>query len=79
MLPDRSGKLTILKGKSSHLSYSDFTISPARDGDGEVEGEGEGDGNHERRIMSCLNCRSTAIWVGCSSEPVPAEAASFSH
>ena len=27
MLPDKSGKLTILKGKSSRLSYKDVTIS----------------------------------------------------
>ena len=30
MLPERSGKLTILKGKSSRLSYKDVTISPFR-------------------------------------------------
>ena len=30
MLPERSGKLTILKGKSSRLPYRDVTISPSR-------------------------------------------------
>ena len=30
MLPQRSGKLTILKGKSPRLSYRDVTISPFR-------------------------------------------------